>query len=139
MNIYIATSFKFRDDAAAIARKIRELDLRVVSRWHDEFAHGEDPNVAEADLPYEVLERIASGNHRDLAQANTLVLLVRPKMQGALVETGCALARGMHVLIIGERHETTVMVRHHNSLWCEDEQECLGELKRLSGKGGPTR
>ena len=138
MNVYVATSLKARADASALAKRIKSLDLRVVSRWHEELVLGEDENVPEADLPHEVLERISSGNHRDLGEADTLVLMVRPKMQGSLVELGCALGAGKRVLVIGERKSVTPMVRHDRTWWCANEQACIDTLARLSGRGRPT-
>jgi hypothetical protein len=137
MNIYLATRYTYRDDAAALARRIRALDLRVVSRWHDTSVGGEAPDAVEADLPDDVLDRIASGNHADLALADTLVLMIRPRMQGALLELGVALGRGLRVVLVGEPRATTAMVRHERVWRCRNDDECVETLARLAGRGRP--
>lgn len=137
MNIYIATKFQSRHEATALAHRIRALDLRVLSRWHSEAVIGADDSIPEQDLPHDVLERIAAGNHRDLGQADTLVLLVRPGMRGSLVELGVALGSGKRVIIIGQQRAITPMARHDRVWWCDDEDACVAILARLSGRGRP--
>ena len=90
--------------ALAGGSELRDDDL--VDQRHVDL---DAEDIGGQELSYAEVKAIASGNHAALNQADALALLIRPRMQGALVELGTALGAGKRVFLVGERTAITPM------------------------------
>lgn len=96
LNVYMAASRDCAGEADEVAKKLREMGVTVVSRWHDgqtKLVDPHDPNVRN---------KILAENLKDLRECFAVVALMRggaPKATYA--EIGWALAEGRQILWVG--------------------------------------
>lgn len=92
-NVYIASHST--EEARALADRLREKEIEVVSTWH----HAEE---GSPDNPFLPDEQMADRNFPQIEQADVLVLLAGDG-RSSLVETGYALGAGKGVMVLGPR------------------------------------
>lgn len=98
MIIYLAAPWKYRAQAKVRASQLRDHGHQIVSRWHDEWA--EKPDAAY-DHPEQQTE--AEKDVMDVKAAEVVLVLNLEKSEGKAVEQGIALARGIPIVVVGER------------------------------------
>lgn len=95
MRIYVASKAKH----GPLWRRLRSGGLPIISTWIDESEPGQTYNWQ--NLWYRCVEE---------ASTCTILLLYQEspdeKLKGALVETGCALGRGIPVITVGVHGQT---------------------------------
>lgn len=108
MRAYVAAKFCEKERAAAFAQRLRRAGLHTVSGWHEgAYAELEARAIAGDD---DAVVAICARNHTDLKRADTLVLLARPDIQGAAVETAVAYVRGCRVVVVGDMRPLSLLM-----------------------------
>jgi nucleoside 2-deoxyribosyltransferase len=101
MKIYIAAPWVRKADAIEVGHLLRERGHIVTSRWFD---HEGDPSDSTGvKSPIHEMRRQALEDIEDVRRSDLLLVLNLEKSEGKAVETGIALAAGVHVIAVGGR------------------------------------
>lgn len=129
MIVYVAAKHEERERARAFAQRLRMRGHATVSSWHEGASSDLEARAAAGDDAAAVA--ICARNHADLRRADTLVLLARPDIQGAQVETAVAYYRGCRVVTVGDmRPLSLLMLRLPGIEDVRDEDAALALLAR---------
>lgn len=134
--IYVASRASI-PERGAMWRAFRDEGYPIISTWIDEDGVGQTPSMGD------LWRRIVD----DETTCAALVLYVGQgdlPLKGALVEVGCALARGIRVYVVSPPGEDVgSWVRHPNVTQCENVRDALvsacqdAGLARTQLKGNP--
>lgn len=126
--IYVAAHLAAVDQAAAAATLLRRAGHLTTSTWH------ETREDAHADKDRAQRQAICAKNHRDLAQADTILALAHPDCRGTLVELATAYFRGHEVCVVGSPFGLTLMLDLPDVRWFADLHAAREHLRRARAR-----
>lgn len=121
--VYVGCPIRHRDEAKALAERLRAAGHEVVSDWIRR-----EESIAEADMPRAQRMIIAFANHAELSAADVLVAIVYPYIRGLLVEIGLAVGAGKRVIAIGDPLAPSLMADLPGVEWVGTADEALAVL-----------
>ena len=102
MKVYLAASYKRRDELRVYAKVLRSFGYSVTSRWLRELS---PPKIELDDVSAKFLRQHAEQDIEDINEAEVFVLFTRDKKErgGMYVEMGYALAKNKNVILVGPK------------------------------------
>lgn len=108
MKIYVAGPWKHRDSAALAAKRVRRAGHDVTSRWHD--------GVSEDDETLMTARQEALTDVFDVNRSEGMIVLNIERSEGKAVEQGLAMAKGITIVVVGERTNIFQSLDEHFTL-----------------------
>lgn len=115
LNVYVATSYGNFEQARAFIARVREAGFHITVDWTDPkiMQRGIEAGLTECweqnrrpeGEALKLAQEVAVNDIWGVTDADALVVLFHPKMQGAWAECGAALADGVPVAIVSELTE----------------------------------
>lgn len=97
MRVYVASPWKFKDDARVVAVQLRDIGYTVTSVWHDDHPDTQDPVE---------LAREAQTDFMGVVSADVLLVLNREHVsEGKAVEQGIAIGFQVPIIAVGSRRQ----------------------------------
>lgn len=124
--VYIATCLEFADVARKLAAMLTEANHEITSTWHAT----DHSRSAEASLERYIKQAIADKNRRDIARANTLVMIWNERCRGTYVEYGMAWSMGHKIVVVADPTDTkmTCMVDQPRTIFVSQIEMVSREL-----------
>lgn len=122
--VYVAGHMQRRGECQRFIDRLRTAGVNVGHDW----TRAENPRRRE----------LAAANLAGVLRSDALVLMPHKWMVGAYMETGAALALGLHVFVIDPQNHS-VFYDLHQVVICEDEDEAIANVLALTATRGQSQ